>query len=310
MRYFAGAFTVTLYSTDTAFYRDNLDVERPQPVGRRCGRKGRSRRSRSSRVTADPTEGEGYTQTGTNVVEVIDMPDWIAAEDRRVRRGAPCRAGVREAQAGQAAARHDAVGERPVDDGSHERGNDEQSRGQRRAVPVALVAAEARRRAKRDASRRLASTIGRWPRAGCAEAAAADATAKPARSRARSVDAAERRGSDGGQRYHRVPRQARAGGSAQCRAGRMWTLDPTIRDFIEVAENQWNWNVPGGAPFYEEILTTPGEAMQAVAQAGARGRQVAARIGSLQPECPQPCPRLKDNTREVEKASARCRTAP
>ncbi len=34
---------------------------------------------------------------------------------------------------------------------------------------------------------------------------------------------------------------------------RIWTLDPTIRDFIEVAENQWNWNVPGGAPFYELI---------------------------------------------------------
>ncbi len=38
--------------------------------------------------------------------------------------------------------------------------------------------------------------------------------------------------------------------------GRIWTLDPTIRDFIEVAENQWNWNVPGGAPFYE--LMEPG----------------------------------------------------
>ena len=37
--------------------------------------------------------------------------------------------------------------------------------------------------------------------------------------------------------------------------GRMWTLDPTIRDFIEVAENQWNWNIPGGAPFYEPIET-------------------------------------------------------
>lgn len=35
---------------------------------------------------------------------------------------------------------------------------------------------------------------------------------------------------------------------------RMWSLDPTIRDFVEVAENQWNWNVPGGAPFYEEML--------------------------------------------------------
>lgn len=34
---------------------------------------------------------------------------------------------------------------------------------------------------------------------------------------------------------------------------RVWTLDPTIRGFIEVAENQWNWNEPGGAPFYELI---------------------------------------------------------
>lgn len=29
---------------------------------------------------------------------------------------------------------------------------------------------------------------------------------------------------------------------------RMWTADPVIRDFIEVAENQGNWNVPGGVP--------------------------------------------------------------
>lgn len=49
---------------------------------------------------------------------------------------------------------------------------------------------------------------------------------------------------------------------------RMWSLDPTIRDFIEVAENQWNWNVPGGAPFYEEMLSVPGELGQAVAEVG------------------------------------------
>lgn len=29
---------------------------------------------------------------------------------------------------------------------------------------------------------------------------------------------------------------------------RMWTLDPQIRDFIEIAENQYDWNVPGGVP--------------------------------------------------------------
>ena len=35
--------------------------------------------------------------------------------------------------------------------------------------------------------------------------------------------------------------------------GRMWTLDPTIRDFIEVAEYQWDWNAAGGAPFFEPL---------------------------------------------------------
>ena len=29
---------------------------------------------------------------------------------------------------------------------------------------------------------------------------------------------------------------------------KMWSLDPAIRDFIEVAENQWDFNVPGGIP--------------------------------------------------------------
>lgn len=50
--------------------------------------------------------------------------------------------------------------------------------------------------------------------------------------------------------------------------GRMWTLDPTIRDFIEVAENQWNWNVPGGAPFYEPMEAVVESAGEIVAQAG------------------------------------------
>lgn len=65
---------------------------------------------------------------------------------------------------------------------------------------------------------------------------------------------------------------------------RMWTLDPTIRDFIEVAENQWNWNVPGGAPFYEEMLPGSGastmfaDATSAIArtvESAAVGQQVA-----------------------------------
>jgi hypothetical protein len=29
---------------------------------------------------------------------------------------------------------------------------------------------------------------------------------------------------------------------------RVWSLDPQIRDFVEVAENQYNWNLPDGVP--------------------------------------------------------------
>ena len=35
---------------------------------------------------------------------------------------------------------------------------------------------------------------------------------------------------------------------------RMWSLDPAIRDFIEVAENQWDFNAIGGVPgLFEQI---------------------------------------------------------
>ena len=35
---------------------------------------------------------------------------------------------------------------------------------------------------------------------------------------------------------------------------RMWTLDPAIRDFVEVAENQWDFNATGGIyGIYQEL---------------------------------------------------------
>jgi hypothetical protein len=35
---------------------------------------------------------------------------------------------------------------------------------------------------------------------------------------------------------------------------RMWSLDPAIRDFVEMAENQWDFNAAGGVPgLFEEI---------------------------------------------------------
>ncbi len=77
--YFAGSYPVQLYPASTGYYRDNLMGERPKlwvvmrphaaqpPV-------------EIVLVTADPTEGEGATETGTNVVGVVDMPASVAGE--------------------------------------------------------------------------------------------------------------------------------------------------------------------------------------------------------------------------------------
>ncbi len=77
MRYFAGAAEIHLYSTDTANYRDNLEsgapklwvVLRPDGQNPPC---------QVMLVTADPAEGEGATEAGSNIVETIAMPDGVA----------------------------------------------------------------------------------------------------------------------------------------------------------------------------------------------------------------------------------------
>jgi hypothetical protein len=37
---------------------------------------------------------------------------------------------------------------------------------------------------------------------------------------------------------------------------RLWLADPVIRDFVEMADYAWDWNTPGGAPFYGKLLAT------------------------------------------------------
>jgi hypothetical protein len=54
---------------------------------------------------------------------------------------------------------------------------------------------------------------------------------------------------------------------------RMWTLDPQIRDFIEVAENQYDWNIPGGCPGFAPLDGTPGH--DAVIKSALRMTEVA-----------------------------------
>ena len=73
-RFYAGPAEVGLYRTDTAQYRDNLasgnpglwvvlrptDAEPPYQI---------------VAVTADPSEGEAFTESGTDLVEPVPMPE-------------------------------------------------------------------------------------------------------------------------------------------------------------------------------------------------------------------------------------------
>jgi hypothetical protein len=76
--YYAGSADISLFRSDTAHYRDNLasgvpalwvvlrptGVEPPYEI---------------VIVTADPSEGESYTQSGTDLVESVPMPESVRA---------------------------------------------------------------------------------------------------------------------------------------------------------------------------------------------------------------------------------------
>jgi Protein of unknown function (DUF3305) len=76
-RFYAGAFPVSLYSTDTANYRDNLSSGTPK-LWVVLRPDGTEPPVQVLVITADPAEGEGNTEAGNNVVETIDMPAEIA----------------------------------------------------------------------------------------------------------------------------------------------------------------------------------------------------------------------------------------
>jgi hypothetical protein len=76
--WYAGPVEISLYSTDTANYRDNLTSGRPSLwVALRTT--GTEPPVEIAAVTADPAEGEALTETGTNTVEMVEMPSAIAA---------------------------------------------------------------------------------------------------------------------------------------------------------------------------------------------------------------------------------------
>lgn len=81
-RYYAGAYDIELYSTETANYRDNLLTDAPRLwVVMRSD--GSEQQVTIAAITADPAEGEAHTEAGTNTVETIDMPAEVAGEIAR-----------------------------------------------------------------------------------------------------------------------------------------------------------------------------------------------------------------------------------
>ncbi len=77
-RFYAGPAEVGLYRTDTAQYRDNLASGSPglwvvlRPTGAEPP-------YQIVAVTADPSEGEAFTESGTDLVEPVPMPEPIRA---------------------------------------------------------------------------------------------------------------------------------------------------------------------------------------------------------------------------------------
>lgn len=81
-RFYAGAHDVGLYRSDTAQYRENLASGAPSlwVVLRATGG---DPAYTVFKVTANPSEGEAFTEAGNDLVEPVPMPesiqDWLAA---------------------------------------------------------------------------------------------------------------------------------------------------------------------------------------------------------------------------------------
>jgi hypothetical protein len=74
--FYAGPATVELHRTETARYRENLATGAPSlwVVLRETGE---ALPYALYLVTADPSEGEGMTEAGSNMVEAVPMPDVV-----------------------------------------------------------------------------------------------------------------------------------------------------------------------------------------------------------------------------------------
>jgi len=72
--FYAGSATIDLYRSETARYRDNLATGAPCVWIILTPSEG-VRPYAVSAVTADPAEGEAFTEAGANLVEAVPMPE-------------------------------------------------------------------------------------------------------------------------------------------------------------------------------------------------------------------------------------------
>ena len=75
--FYAGAAEIELYRTETTYYRDNLATGAPLLWVVMEPAEG-DPPHRLVTVTADPAEGEGFTESAANLVETVPMPGTIA----------------------------------------------------------------------------------------------------------------------------------------------------------------------------------------------------------------------------------------
>lgn len=75
--FYAGAAEIALHRSDTGYYRDNLAAKATLWVALRPT--GVEPPYELLAVTADPDEGEAFTQAGNDLVEAVPMPERIRA---------------------------------------------------------------------------------------------------------------------------------------------------------------------------------------------------------------------------------------
>jgi hypothetical protein len=78
MMFYAGEAGIELHRTESAFYRDNLASGAPR-LWVVLSPTASDPPYQLLSVTADPAEGEGFTQAGNNLVEAVPMPHDVVA---------------------------------------------------------------------------------------------------------------------------------------------------------------------------------------------------------------------------------------